>query len=68
LSGGSTETYDYFRFQLIYLSVQPGAAGADFGSPRLLVDSSLPTFGRNPFEMFYSVGHINGGTIDTGLG
>ena len=62
-----SETNQHFRLHDFQLGVEPGAAGLDFRMPRLLVNASLASLRRLPFEVFDHVGHVYFRAVDADL-
>jgi hypothetical protein len=65
LSRTRPKAYQNLWLHHLKLSVEPWAAGLNLGMSRLLMDTSLTTLGRHPFEMLDHVGNINRRAIDS---
>src|SRR4051812_43624331 len=64
LPGRSSQGDDNFRFDEPNFTFKPGLARADFACARFGMKTSFSAWRGLPFEMFYSVSHINSGSID----
>lgn len=64
LGRGRSETHDQLRRYGPHLGVQPGTAGRDFSSRRLLVKATLPS--RLPFEVLHGICDVRIPAIDPG--